>query len=127
MSISDVMISFVAKYARSSAGIAASAAPPAAPAAIISAITRVTVRYEPDGLVLPFALVGYATDYANGVHDEPTLRRLLTAYRRTLDSDRRMLAARYRYVHEAQRSDGNVRFIRATLDILVHVTGGSNE
>ncbi len=37
---------------------------------------------------------------------EPMLRKLVTAYRRTLDSDRRMLAARYRYAHAAHKVVG---------------------
>jgi uncharacterized protein (DUF2252 family) len=37
---------------------------------------------------------------------EPMLQRLLASYLRTLDSDRRMLAARYRYAHAAHKVVG---------------------
>jgi uncharacterized protein (DUF2252 family) len=37
---------------------------------------------------------------------EPALQRLLAAYRRTLNRDRRMLAERYRYVHAAHKVVG---------------------
>jgi uncharacterized protein (DUF2252 family) len=37
---------------------------------------------------------------------EPMLHRLLTAYRKTLDADRRMIAARYRYEHAAHKVVG---------------------
>jgi uncharacterized protein (DUF2252 family) len=37
---------------------------------------------------------------------EPMLRKLVTQYRRTLDSDRRMLAARYHYAHAAHKVVG---------------------
>jgi hypothetical protein len=37
---------------------------------------------------------------------EPMLRRLLAAYRKSLDADRRVLAARYRYAHAAHKVVG---------------------
>jgi purine nucleoside phosphorylase len=43
---------------------------------------------------LPFALVGYATDYANGVHAEPTpVARLLELIAASTDAFARLLAA----------------------------------
>jgi purine nucleoside phosphorylase len=43
---------------------------------------------------LPFALVGYATDYANGVHSEPTpVARLLELIAASTDAFARLLAA----------------------------------
>jgi purine nucleoside phosphorylase len=43
---------------------------------------------------LPFALVGYATDYANGVRDEPTpVERLLELIAASTDTFARLLGA----------------------------------
>jgi uncharacterized protein (DUF2252 family) len=53
-------------------------------------------------LIVPIEeLAGVSTEEV-----EPVLRRLLTAYRRTLDADRRMLAARYSYAHAAHKVVG---------------------
>jgi purine nucleoside phosphorylase len=51
---------------------------------------------------LPFALIGYATDYANGVQDEPTpVERLLELIAASTDSFARVLAAAVPRVDEA--------------------------
>jgi uncharacterized protein (DUF2252 family) len=52
-------------------------------------------------LIVPIEEFGVTHEEA-----EPRLQRLLTAYRRTLDADRRMLAARYRYAHAAHKVVG---------------------
>jgi uncharacterized protein (DUF2252 family) len=52
-------------------------------------------------LIVPIEEFGVTHEEA-----EPRLHRLLTAYRRTLDADRRMLAARYRYAHAAHKVVG---------------------
>ena len=52
---------------------------------------------------LPFALVGYATDYANGVQDAPTpVERLLELIAASTDAFARLLAAALPRVAAAQ-------------------------
>jgi uncharacterized protein (DUF2252 family) len=52
-------------------------------------------------LIVPIEEMGVAEERI-----EPMLERLLTIYRRTLDADRRVLAARYRYAHAAHKVVG---------------------
>jgi purine nucleoside phosphorylase len=65
---------------------------------------------------LPFALIGYATDYANGVQDEPTpVERLLELIAASTDSFARVLAAAAPRVDEAALAPAGVvyRFHRS--------------
>ena len=52
-------------------------------------------------LIIPIEELGVSEGEA-----EPMVQRLLAAYRKTLDADRRMIASRYRYVHAAHKVVG---------------------
>jgi purine nucleoside phosphorylase len=65
---------------------------------------------------LPFALIGYATDYANGVQPEPTpVERLLELIAASTDSFARVLSAAVPQVEEAALAPSGVvyRFHRS--------------
>ena len=65
---------------------------------------------------LPFALIGYATDYANGVQPEPTpVERLLELIAASTDSFARVLAAAVPHVEEAALAPSGIvyRFHRS--------------
>ena len=65
----------------------------------VAGVTAVSQTAGPETVLageaeLPFALVGYATDYANGVHSEPTpVARLLELIAASTDAFARLLAA----------------------------------